>query len=135
VSIEDVERAIARWEEAVLWISKGWDCIEEYANDLCARETIDEMIVLPNAEKLPSLLLSRIEKADQKFRDSTVESLLCVWHITPQFGVARDQVNLSFFTYNRERYWYYYRQNVSMKMRHFSQTFSVSLHHLPAMVY
>jgi len=95
VTLQDIEDAVADWEEAVRWIVKGWDCIEEYTHDLFARETLDKDLADYGDRELPDELRQRIVRADQTFRELTDESNRCVW------GDASK--------YDPTRYWYYYR--------------------------
>jgi hypothetical protein len=95
-TLEDVEKAVVEWEDAIEWISKGWDCVEEYTNDLCARESLDDTIA-NCSEVLTPEIESRIAATDQRLRSLTHESEDSVW------GASYNN------HYDRIRYWYYYR--------------------------
>ena len=94
VMLCDLMLAVAGWEEAVDWIAKGFDCIEEYTNDLYARERLDND--LSNCEeRIPDDLVVRIMTADERFKSVTYASNKCVWG-------DKD-------LYDPVTYWYYYR--------------------------
>ena len=58
-SLEDIQDALMEWEERVEWIARGWDCIEEYTNDLSYREVLQDLIdEFTQTKLLPSDLLS-----------------------------------------------------------------------------
>lgn len=95
-TFEDVELAVAAWEDAIKWISKGWDCIEEYTNDLSAREVLDKTIA-NCSETLTPDIEARIAAADKRFCDITHETESLVW------GSRYDH------QFNRIQHWYYYR--------------------------
>lgn len=44
--IPTMRGSLLHWEEAVRWIARGWDCIDEYTHDVWARlllaEDLDE---------------------------------------------------------------------------------------------
>lgn len=98
-TLESVVQAITKWEEAVEWIAKGWDCIEEYTHDLFAREILDDAMA-EYSEPLSTDLLSRIQAADQRLRDVTFEINESVW--SSGFDVDPK-------AYNRVQHWYYFR--------------------------
>lgn len=98
-TLESVVQAIANWEEAVEWIAKGWDCIEEYTHDLFAREMLDDAIAA-YSELLPADLIARIQAVDQRLRDVTIETKDSVW--SSGFAVGPNE-------YNQLQHWYYFR--------------------------
>jgi hypothetical protein len=72
-TLEDIEEAIRAWEEAVEWIERGWDCIEEYTHEVSFREDFDELEFLYERDNaLPYELTSRIRAADAKFKKATI---------------------------------------------------------------
>ena len=93
-------KAVSDWEESVEWIAQGWDCIEEYTNDLTCREGLDE-ILADFPELLSPELESRIAAADQRFRDITFEIDYCAW-IPGIFNVKPNE-------YDKVKHWYYFR--------------------------
>ncbi|MFA4916491.1 MAG: hypothetical protein WC560_07455 [Syntrophales bacterium] len=45
VTLQDIEQDVSDWEEAIHWIARGWDCIEEYTYDLSSREELDSLLI------------------------------------------------------------------------------------------
>ncbi len=108
-SREDVVKAIEGWEETVKWIAGGWDCEDEYWNDLSYREALDKVIDrYTSLTPLSKKLCKRIERVDEKFRQVTVESRLCVWDTYAKIGALKGEVSMACDEYDSERYWYYY---------------------------
>lgn len=100
------------WEEAVRWIARGWDCIEEYTHDvfarLCLQEALDDCksrgIVLPES------YLARLTHVDGAFKHVTYDSALCC---LMQDEWYRDQ-SIYFFRrqqaeFPKPKYWFLYR--------------------------
>jgi hypothetical protein len=110
-TVEDIEEAISAWEEAVEWIVKGWDCIEEYTHDASYREDLEILVTsFERDNALPHELTSRIRAADAKFKKATIESKLCVWHCGPQFAACPNgSVDLCFKEYSPIFQWYFFR--------------------------
>jgi hypothetical protein len=95
---KQLEWEIDRWEEAIEWIAKGWDCSDEYTMGVSNREELQ--FVLDEFEQngwiIPEFLQNRLAEADKKFINCTEDSELCVW--------GRDDKQ-----YNKVRHWYYFR--------------------------
>lgn len=100
---EQLEVAVSDWEEVIPWLEQGWDCIEEYTNDLTAREILDDAIDGYCGMPLPRGLAERIERSDARFRAATEESDLCVWHAETPYPHGYSE------TYDPDRQWYYFR--------------------------
>ncbi len=109
-SREELVKAIEGWEETVKWIAHGWDCEDEYWNDLSYREALNKVIDrYTSLTPLSKKLRKRIERVDEKFRQATVESRLCVWDTPAMIGALNGEVTMACDEYDPERYWYYYR--------------------------
>lgn len=90
---------VKEWEEAVDWLVKGFDCIEEWTNDLSAREILANALEILGTTP-PQSLIERIEAADQRLRAATCESSRCVWGDGFSIGLEKcDPV----------KHWYYFR--------------------------
>ena len=98
-TLEAVLQAVSEWEEAVGWIARGWDCLDEYTHDLYFREMLDDAIA-EYPESLPSEVVERVATADQRFRDVSFEIEKSVW----SSGYAVDPQR-----YNPVQHWYYFR--------------------------
>ncbi len=108
---EELVKAIEEWKESVRWIAHGWDCEEEYLEDLWYREKLDQAIDRYTAcgIRLPKKLRKRIQRVDEAFKAITVESRLCIWDIGAKLDLCHGPVTLAAEQYERKRYWYYYR--------------------------
>lgn len=107
---EELLKAIEGWEESVRWIAHGWDCEDEYWNDLGYRETLARVAdCYTSLTPLSKTLRRRIERADDRFRKVTVASRLCVWDTAAKIGARNGPVTFACDKYDSERYWYYYR--------------------------
>lgn len=95
LTYEELEKRIAAWEEAVTWIAKGWDEIDEYSNDVAARHALAEQLDREDPDSLPPGLKQRIDDADARFRAVTVEFPFCVTTVRADIC--------------RERHWYFFR--------------------------
>ena len=107
--ISDLEQAISVWEETLPWIANGWDCLEEYQYDLYQREIVDEYMSCMSGLTVPDELLSRLNAADNIFRDATVASHLCIWHVATNFRHCNGEFEFTFVDYDINRFWFYYR--------------------------
>ena len=67
------------WEEAVRWIARGWDCIDEYTHNVWARlllaEDLDECHT--HGIELPPSYLRRLESIDCAYKRMTYDSGSC----------------------------------------------------------
>lgn len=99
----DIEKAIARWEEAVRWIEDGWDCSDEYTNDVYARHKVF-LLLESNSVELSAELKARLDEADNRYRAATVDD----W----PFAARNDASGL-----DRERHWYWFRRPEEASMR------------------
>lgn len=109
-SREELLKAIEGWEESVRWIAHGWDCEDEYWNDLGYRETLARVVdCYTSLSPLSITLRRRIERADDRFRKATVASRLCVWDSAAKIGARNGPVTFACDKYDPECYWYYYR--------------------------
>lgn len=107
---EELVRASKVWEESVKWIAHGWDCEDEYWDDLSYREALDKVVArYTSLTPLSKKLRKRIERADAEFRRVTVASRLCVWDMGAKIGALNGLVTMACDDYDPERYWYYYR--------------------------
>lgn len=110
ISLEIIDNAVSRWEEAVQCITHGWDCIEEYCNDLIPRKKLAELVeACGKLHTHPGNVTARLEAADRNFIAVTEHSDLCVWHTGCQFQYHKDHIELCYEGYDQEKYWYYYR--------------------------
>ncbi len=109
-SREELVKAIEDWEESVKWIAHGWDCEDEYWHDLACREVLDKVVDrYTGLAPLSKKLRKRIERVDEKFRQVTVASRLCVWDTEAYVGARNGPVTFACDEYDPEHYWYYYR--------------------------
>ncbi len=91
-----LEVAISEWEEAITWIAKGWDGIDEYDHDVYFRYQIDKLVAhYTQHHVLPAHIMDRLHAADESFKTLTYPSNRCVWR--------NDEFQ------NPEKYWYFYR--------------------------
>lgn len=109
--LAQLEREIEHWKDTINWIAKGWDCIEEYTNDLCYRDELQDVLdeFEQNALPIPDTLRSRLAEADRRFISCTEDSDLCVWHAGPLFRAYGEHAELIVETYDKTRQWYFYR--------------------------
>lgn len=111
-TVSDMEAAIADWEEAVSWIEKGWDCIEEYQFDVGCREALDDLVERFDGEPaLADELLLRLQQADERFRAVTKEARISILDCGPKFQYI-DEEYIRFLPlneYDPQRHWYFYR--------------------------
>lgn len=99
-AINDLKKAVSDWETSVKWITKGWDCIDEYENDLSYRETLANLLnKFSINNKIPKEIEEQLIEIDNKFKIVTEKSDLCIWDHDP---------NLEVCIYDKEEYWYYY---------------------------
>lgn len=99
----EIEKAIANWEEAVSWIEKGWDGEDEYVSDVATRQTVFKLLVLSN-ESLPAALQARLDAADARFRVATVDD----WPFA----------SCSYFSeLDQHQHWYCFRRPVEASMK------------------
>jgi hypothetical protein len=78
--LEELKEAMAHWNEAVKWIAKGWDCIEEYTHDLSSREDLQDLLdKFLSGDTLPQDIAEEIAQIDNEFISVTEKSDLCVW--------------------------------------------------------
>lgn len=91
-----IGKAIARWEDAVSWIEDGWDCEEEYNEDVGMRHKVF-LLLENNNDNLPVELKTRLEVADARYRAATVDD----WPFSSSFSTVE---------FDRERNWYWFRR-------------------------
>ncbi|WP_369602665.1 hypothetical protein AAIA72_06860 [Hahella sp. SMD15-11] len=111
-TVADIQEAIADWEEAVSWIEKGWDCIEEYQSDVGCREVVDDLIERFGGEStLADELLLRLKRADERFRAATKEARISIFDCGPKFQYVDEEhiYLLPLNEYDPRRHWYFYR--------------------------
>ncbi len=91
-----IEVAISEWEEAITWIARGWDGIDEYDHDVFYRYYLDTLLdSYTQRHALPPHIMIRLNVADENFKAVTHPSNRCVWR--------NDEFQ------NPEKYWYFYR--------------------------
>ncbi len=110
--LSELREAILRWKESVKWIAKGWDCIEEYTNDLSHREALQDLLDdLFSQNTPPKSIEEEIAEIDSVFVSATEKSDLCVWDCGPKFRYF-DENSIELLPineYDKGKYWYYYR--------------------------
>jgi hypothetical protein len=99
----NIKKAITRWEEAVWWIEDGWDCSDEYTNDVNARHSVFKLLEASDQE-LPTALKKQLDAADARYRAATVDD----W----PFAVFENVGGL-----DRERHWYLFRRPEAASLR------------------
>lgn len=102
--INAAEKKIADWEETVGWIEGGWDCEDEYLNDLYCRHGIWKLLN-ETSHALPSDLQKRLDAADERYRASTVDD----WPFASCYRSMKDV--------DREINWYWYRRPEEASLR------------------
>lgn len=101
--LTEIEKAIARWEEAVSWIEKGWDCEDEYINDVAARHAIFQLLEIDDAS-LSAELQVRLEAADARYCAATVDD-------------RPFSININASELDQERHWYWFRMPEEVSMQ------------------
>ena len=96
-TLEELEDAVYRWERAIEYIGKGWDCLEEYTLDLFNRDVLHGVIngFANRNLAVPDALKARMDAADMRFMEVTFETDSHVWG--------------GFKPYDKTIFWYYYR--------------------------
>lgn len=100
---ENIEKAIANWEESVSSIEKGWDCEEEYICDVTARHAIFQLLENNNVS-LAAELQVRLDAADARYRAATVDD----WPFTS----CRHINDL-----DQQQHWYWFRRPEEASIR------------------
>lgn len=97
MTLEYLEDAICRWESSVHSFGTGFACSDEYTHDLFERECLRDVLNRFAAKGLavPDVLKARMDAADKRFVELTVEADHPVW------GGGEN--------YDKEIFWYYYR--------------------------
>lgn len=97
MTLEYLEDAVSRWERSVSYFDTDFDCSDEYTHDLSMRECLHDVLNRFEAQSLtvPDVLKARIDAADKRFIELTVEVEHSVWG--------------GFESYDKETFWYYYR--------------------------
>jgi hypothetical protein len=69
------------WEEAMRWIARGWDCLEEYEHDVFVRVELQDALVVYTSRRLfvPISLRRRLRSIDRTFRHCTFVAPRPVW--------------------------------------------------------
>lgn len=99
----EIEKAIAKWEEAVSWIEKGWDCEDEYINDVSIRHTVFKLLEIMS-DSLPVALQARLDAADARYCAAMVDD----WPFSLNTNASQlDQC----------RHWYWFRMPEEVSMR------------------
>lgn len=99
----EIEKAIANWQEVVSWIEKGWDCEEEYICDVTARHAVFHLLE-NNSGNLPAELLARLDAADARYRAATVDD----WPFTSCAHIS---------DLDQQQHWYWFRRPEEASMR------------------
>lgn len=92
---EKLEKCISTWEEAVNWIAKGWDDIDEYTHDVSARHTLANMLEDFSATPPSTEQQQRIAAADSRFMALTAVFHYCMVNVGA--GMSPD------------KHWYFFR--------------------------
>lgn len=97
MTLEYLEDAISRWERSVSYLDTDFDCSDEYTHDLFERECLHNVLNRCEAWSftVPDMLKARVDAADKRFIELTVEVEHSVW------GGGEN--------YDKETFWYYYR--------------------------
>lgn len=101
--LEKIEKAIARWEEVVFWIEKGWDGEDEYNNDVAARHHVFQLLQTHEGS-LPADLHARLDAVDERYRAATVDD----W---PFYG------SNSTSEFDQVQHWYWFRRPEEASIR------------------
>lgn len=110
--LEHLIQAVADWKESVSWIVGGFDCIDEYQNDLGSRQNLQERLdEVAALGEVPRAILDEIEQIDQEFKSATEPSALSVWDCRPAFRYfsANHVEIVPPGQWDRDKFWYYYR--------------------------
>lgn len=81
MTLEYLEDAICRWERSVSYLDTDFDCSDEYTHELFERECLNDVLNRFEAQSLavPDALKARIDAADKRFVELTVEVEHSVW--------------------------------------------------------
>lgn len=99
------------WEEAVRWIAQGWNCIDEYTNDVWGRLSL-EYVMKRHARRHgrpPAVFLRRLASIDRLFRRVTHDSRLCCLQTGPLYAYCEGSVTLRYEHYPKCKFWFFYR--------------------------
>jgi hypothetical protein len=107
----ELREGLLAWEEAVRWIAQGWDCIEEYTNDVWARLNL-EFAMKEHAGRhgpQPLAFLRRLASIDRLFRRVTHDSRLCCLQTGPLYAYCNGHMALRYKHYPKRKFWFFYR--------------------------
>lgn len=112
-AINELEDAIADWEDAVKRIAQGWFSIDDYRFDLDSRECLQLLLnkLALGGYVVPQNFAEQIARIDQDFIDVTVNSDFCAEHSRQKQGY-RSQSCIDITdaaTRDRNYFWYFYR--------------------------
>jgi len=118
-SADELDEAVALWNQSVRWIGKGWQDSDEHEHDLLYRESLEQtMAHAAMAQRLDAATLSAVLALDYQYWQGTLATSLCVWHTGTLYQCSGTTVNLVLRWYPRDRFWYYYRWPPEMAGRY-----------------
>lgn len=96
-TIENLGRQIDVWTSRVQGFAHGFDCSEEYQQDVMVRASVHGVLngLRQKGVSVPVALQLRLDEADRRFLALT-EDGDCIWHDSER--------------YDRDVFWYYFRQ-------------------------
>lgn len=109
---EKLKAALASWDDAVGWIERGWDCIDEYLLDVSVRVSLQRAMgaLAAGRGRLQPEWVAQMHAADRRFLAATVGSALCVWHSgQPYQHVGGYTCFPHLQWYDADIFWYLYR--------------------------
>lgn len=110
--VPEMRGMLLDWEQAVRWIARGWDCIDEYTHELWTRLLLEEAFDLCRSQgvALPASYLRRLAAVDRAFTHVTRDSERCclmMGHVRIEHGA--DLYRRQESEYPRRKFWFLYR--------------------------